>query len=251
MTLPAKTLVAENLSHSYADSESAALSDLNITIDKGEIFGLLGPNGAGKTTAISIFSTLLSPTSGMVKICDIDIRKNPFEVKRLISVVPQEIALYQKLSIKENLEFFANLHGIKNRKRTLRVNECLDFVDLGSQKNKLINHCSGGIKRRANLAVGLLNNPKLLFLDEPTVGIDAQSRHLILEKLKILSQSEMTMLYTTHYLEEAEHLCTSAAIIDNGQVIASGSPEKLITQHQDCNSLQDLFLNTTGRSIRD
>jgi ABC-2 type transport system ATP-binding protein len=246
-----KALVAREVVKIYKGSLNPALNGLNISVNQGEIFGLLGPNGAGKTTAISIMSTLLRPTSGSITIYDIDVVRYPNEAKKFLSLVPQEIALYHNLTARENLRYFGRLYGLRGQQLENRIWESLELVGLKERGDERVFTFSGGMKRRANLAAGILNRPRLLFLDEPTVGIDAQSRNMILEKLVMLKNSGMAMIYTTHYMEEAELLCSSVVIIDKGQSIVAGNPQELIDQTPGCAGLQDLFFALTGKSIRD
>lgn len=243
-------LVAESLVKVYPGSERPALDGVDITIEAGGLFGLLGPNGAGKTTAISIMSSLLRPTGGSVKVFGINLRRRAREVKQVIGLVPQEIALYGELTARENLRYFAALYGLRGRKLTNRLDECLDFVGLLHKGDQLVGRYSGGMKRRINLAVGILHQPRLLFLDEPTVGIDAQSRNMILDSLATLNDKGTTMVYTTHYMEEAERLCKEVAIIDNGRIISRGAPADLVRQGG-FDNLQGLFFSLTGKSLRD
>lgn len=234
----------------YRGGVRPALDGLDITIGAGGLFGLLGPNGAGKTTAISIMSTLLRPSSGEVRVFGLDPRREGGKVKAMIGLVPQEIALYRQLSGRENLRYFASLHGLRGGDRERRIDECLDFVGLLDRGDQRVAAYSGGMRRRVNLAAGIIHQPGLLFLDEPTVGIDAQSRDMILERLAMLNKQGMTMLYTTHYMEEAERLCSEVAIMDSGRVISRGRPAELVEKAGQAN-LQDLFFSLTGRSLRD
>jgi len=246
-----KALVVKGLVKIYKGSSDPALSGLDISVNSGEIFGLLGPNGAGKTTAISIMSTLLQPTRGSVIICGIDAVKQPNRIKKLIGLVPQDIALYANLTVRENLRYFGRICGLKGQVLKDRIAECLEMVGLEKKADQLIFKFSGGMKRRANLAAGILHNPRILFLDEPTVGIDAQSRNMILEKLSLLKETGTTMIYTTHYMDEAEQLCGCVAIIDEGHIIAEGSPKQLINRPPGHAGLKDLFLTLTGKRLRD
>ena len=246
-----KALIVKGLVKIYKGSSDPALSGLDISVNTGEIFGLLGPNGAGKTTAISIMSTLLRPTSGRVTICGIDAIKQPNQIKKLIGLVPQDIALYANLTVRENLSYFGRICGLKGQKLKDRIAECLEMVGLRKKADQLIFKFSGGMKRRANLAAGILHKPRILFLDEPTVGIDAQSRNMILEKLSLLKENGTTMIYTTHYMDEAEELCNRVAIIDEGHIIAKGTPKQLINQPPGHTGLKDLFLALTGKRLRD
>ena len=246
-----KALVVQDLVKIYKGASSPALSGVNITVHAGEIFGLLGPNGAGKTTAISILSTLLRPTSGSVRICGIDALKHPGRVKGLIGLVPQNIALYAGLTARENLRYFGRICGLKGKALNDRIQFCLELAGLENRADQRVSTYSGGMKRRANLAAGILNNPRILYLDEPTVGIDAQSRNMILEKLFLLKHNGTTLIYTTHYMDEAEHLCERVAILDEGHIVAEGSPKALINRSPGYASLGDLFLALTGKDLRD
>lgn len=245
-----KVLTAWDLKKTYPGTIQPAVKDFNISITEGEIFGLLGPNGAGKTTAISMMSTLMKPTKGSVTVYGIDIVRYPQEVKKLIGYVPQEVALYPNLSARENLRFLGRVSGLRGKVLEERISECIDFVGLEESADQRVYAYSGGMKRRANLAAGILNKPKVLFLDEPTVGIDPQSRNLILEKLSSIREST-TMVYTTHYMGEVEALCSSVAIMDAGSIIAEGTPEELINRIPGCASLEDVFIALTGRHLRD
>ncbi len=246
--IPAVTL--SNLSKLYHDSKIPALNNIHLTIPEKEIFGLLGPNGAGKTTAISIMSTLLAPSSGSVKIFNKELSENLLSTKKIIGLVPQDIALYDEMTCQENLAYFGKLHGLHEKKLFERIQFCLEFTGLEKSAKQKINTYSGGMKRRANLAAGIIHDPKLLFLDEPTVGIDAQSRLLILDKIQDLGNTGTSIIYTTHYLEEAENICKNVAIIDGGKIISTGAPQHLM-QDNGCPTLQDLFFKLTGKHIRD
>ncbi len=211
--------------------EVQAVKGINLQIQKGEIFSLLGPNGAGKTTTISMISGLLAPTHGDAFIGGFSITHKPLEAKRLLGVVPQEIALYPTLNARQNLEFFGRMYGLGGAELTNRVNAMLDFVELRDRQSDRIETYSGGMKRRINIAAGLLHNPQVIYMDEPTVGIDPQSRRRILDTVKQLKEERgMTVLYTTHLMEEAQELSDRVGIIDHGEVIALGSPGDLIQQ---------------------
>ncbi len=207
-----------------------AVNDISFDITAGEAFGLLGPNGAGKTTTVSMMCGLIPPDRGDIVIDGHSIRTSGMAVRRTIGVVPQDVALYPTLTARENLTFFARLQDIPPAQLTTCVNRVLDIVQLKDRANDRIETYSGGMKRRINIAVGLLNNPKLLLLDEPTVGVDPQSRNSILETLRELNRQGMTLLYTSHYMEEVEFLCTRIAIIDHGNVIADGTQKELRLQ---------------------
>jgi len=244
-------VLIENLSKRYASTETPAVDGLTLTIRMGEIFGLLGPNGAGKTTTISILSTLLSPSSGRVIIDEIDSTRFPEKAKPRIGLVPQEVALYYELTVYENLSFFGKLQGMSGKDLQESIQSALKSVGLESYAHRKVASFSGGMKRRANLAVGILHNPPILLLDEPTVGIDAQSRQLIMEKLKDLKQAGTTMIYTTHYMEEAQSLCDRVAVIDKGRVLEKGTPAQLMERYPQCQNLGELFLELTGKALRD
>ncbi|GAB4553279.1 MAG: linearmycin resistance ATP-binding protein LnrL [Anaerolineae bacterium] len=214
-----------------ADKEGLlAVKGINLTIEEGEIFSFLGPNGAGKSTTISIMSGLLSPTEGDVIIGGQSITKAPMKVKAMIGVVPQEIALYAELSARANLEFFGKMYGLGGAELAKRCDEVLEFIDLKDRQKERIDTFSGGMKRRVNIGVGLLHQPKLVFMDEPTVGVDPQSRRSILDAVKHLNQQGMTVLYTTHYMEEAEELSDRVGIIDHGKIIGVGKQIELLQQ---------------------
>lgn len=244
-------LSADKLEFCYPGTTVKALDGLTLSVPKGQVFGLLGPNGAGKTTAISIMCTLLRANSGELLLCGLDVRTRTKQARQLIGLVPQDIALYPTLSGRENLHYFGRLHGLSGVDLKQRAQDCLALVGLLEHAERRVETYSGGMKRRANLAVGVIHRPQLLFLDEPTVGIDAQSRNMILENLMEFKRAGMTMVYTTHYMEEAQQLCGRIAIVDRGQVIAEGEPQQLVDAHPDCHNLEELFLQLTGRQLRD
>ncbi len=206
-----------------------AVRDVSFEIEEGEIFGLLGPNGAGKSTTISMLTCLYPPTNGSIRIFGHDAVREADRVKRLIGVVPQDLALYPTLNARDNLRFFGQMFGITGKDLRERVEMVLDYVGMTERANDPIQTYSGGMKRRINMAVGLVHNPRILFLDEPTVGVDPQSRNHIFETVERLNREQgMSILYTTHYMEEAERLCKRIAIIDRGQIIAQDTPKNLI-----------------------
>jgi ABC-2 type transport system ATP-binding protein len=215
-----------NLRKHYGEFQ--AVKGLDFVIKQGEIFGFLGPNGAGKTTTISMLSTLLAPTNGSANVCGFDLVKQPNEVKKRIGLVPQDLALYPTLSARDNLEFFGSIYGLRGKALKERVNWALELVGLADRAKDAIDKYSGGMKRRINIAAGLLHRPEILFLDEPTVGVDPQSRNYIFENIERLNKEGLTILYTTHYMEEAERLCNRIAIIDQGTIIALDTPKALI-----------------------
>ena len=205
-----------------------AVNQLNMVINKGEIVGLLGPNGAGKSTAISMMSSLVEPTSGDVRFLDKSILKNPAPLRKVIGVVPQEIALYMDLTAEENLRFFGRIYGLKGTELNQKMEEVLEIIGLTDRKKKIVKTFSGGMKRRLNIGVALLHDPEIIIMDEPTVGIDPQSRNYILETVKKLNkEKQMTVLYTSHYMEEVEFLCNRIYIMDHGNLIASGTKDEI------------------------
>jgi ABC-2 type transport system ATP-binding protein len=219
-----------------------ALEDISLNIDKGEFYGLLGPNGAGKTTMINILSSVMKPDEGAIKVNGYDIKHDNTKYKMSIGSVPQEIALYDELNAYENLLFWGGLYHIPQQKLKSRALELLQLMGLKDRQFERIKNYSGGMKRRVNIAASLLHDPQLLFLDEPTVGIDPQSRNLIFDVLKDLHQCGMTIIYTTHYMEEAEKLCNRIGIIDHGKIIAEGTLNELKNIH---NGLDTLTITTT------
>lgn len=226
-------LEANNLVKHFGDF--AAVKGVSFHIERGEIFSLLGPNGAGKTTTISMLSTLLTPTAGDAIIGGHSITGNPIAVRKIIGVVPQEIALYETLTARENLLFWGRMYGLGGADLNQRVDRGLEQVGLSDRARSRVQTYSGGMKRRLNIAVGLLHSPQILFLDEPTVGIDPQSRRSIIDAIKELNQQGLTVLYTTHYMEEAQELSHRVGIIDHGLMIACGKQKdltQLVGQHE-------------------
>ena len=250
--MPSPTAIEiKNLFKTYKGNDEPALDGINLVVPHGEIFGLLGPNGAGKTTTINILCGMLDPSSGEITISGLDSRKNPEKIKQLIGVVPQEIALYPSLSARENLHFIGSMYGLKGKVLRNRVDESLKIFGLEKFGHRQIGTYSGGMKRRVNLIAGILHKPCILFLDEPTVGIDVQSRTVIIEFLKQLNEQKTTIIYTSHYLEEAEQLCSSIAIIDQGKILTEGNPHALIGSEPGYTNLESIFLHLTGRNLRD
>jgi ABC-2 type transport system ATP-binding protein len=221
-------LEAKNLVKKFGDF--TAVNGISFEIIEGEIFSLLGPNGAGKTTTISMLSTLYLPTSGEVIVGGHSISKDPMAVRNLIGVVPQDLALYEDLTAQENLSFWGQMYGLSGKALNIRIGEVLEQIGLTERAKDRVKTFSGGMKRRVNIGVGLLHKPKLLFMDEPTVGIDPQSRRAILDSVKDLNKQGMTVLYTTHYMEEAAELSDRVGIIDLGKLIALGSQAELTRQ---------------------
>jgi len=215
-----------------------AVDDISFDIHEGEIFSLLGPNGAGKTTTISMLSTLYTPTSGDATIGGHSVTKAPMAVRGIIGVVPQELALYDDLTARENLVFWGKMYGLTGKALKARVDEVLEQIGLTDKANMRVKTYSGGMKRRVNIGVGLLHKPRLLFMDEPTVGIDPQSRRAILDSVKDLNKQGMTVLYTTHYMEEAQELSDRVGIIDHGKLIAIGTQAELTRQVGEMDTLR-------------
>jgi ABC-2 type transport system ATP-binding protein len=244
-------LKAEDIVKRYAGAPVNALDGFTLRVAPGQIVGLLGPNGAGKTTAVSILSTLMAPTAGQLTIMGWKAAAHPGRIRRSIGLAPQEIALYEALSARENMTYFGRMYGLKGSELQARVAECLAAVGLSSQADRRISVFSGGMKRRANLAAAIVHAPPLLFLDEPTVGVDAQSRALIMDRLGALRRGGTSVVYTTHYMEEAQALCDTVAIMDAGRIIAEGPPADLLARRPGTGSLGELFLELTGRTLRD
>ncbi|MBT9143298.1 MAG: Daunorubicin/doxorubicin resistance ATP-binding protein DrrA [Dehalococcoidia bacterium] len=249
--MPEAFLIAQDLHKSF--NEHRAVNGVSFTIYKGEIFGLLGPNGAGKTTIIRMLSTVLEPDRGDATVGGYSIRHHADSVRSLIGVCPQELALYEDLSALDNLVFFGRMVGLNGKEAQAQAMARLELMGLVERARGKVNKFSGGMKRRINLAIALMGHPQLLFLDEPTVGIDPQSRNNIYETIEDLRDRGMTILYTTHYIEEADRLCDHVAIMDGGQIIAMDTPYQLKSQigSPEQVTLEDVFLKLTGRSLRD
>lgn len=235
-----KIVKIKELTKKFGDT--AAVDNINLEIEEGEIYGLLGPNGAGKSTTINIMSGLLKKDKGCVEILEKDIKKHSKYVKQNMGIVPQEIAIYEDLTAYENVKFFASLYGLKGAELKEKALEALEFVGLGEKAKAFPKTFSGGMKRRLNIACAIAHRPKLIIMDEPTVGIDPQSRNHILQSVKQLNSLGCTIIYTTHYMEEAETICTKIGIIDHGKLIAEGSKEELksiVTDKQSIHVLVD------------
>ncbi|MEW6094426.1 MAG: ATP-binding cassette domain-containing protein [Chloroflexota bacterium] len=221
-------LEVKELVKKYGDF--TAVNGISFDIQEGEIFSLLGPNGAGKTTTISMLSTLYVPTGGDATVGGHSVTREPMAVRNIIGVVPQDLALYEDLSARENLVFWGQMYGLSGKSLHARVDEVLEQIGLADRAKERVKAYSGGMKRRVNIGVGLLHKPRLLFMDEPTVGIDPQSRRAILDSVKDLNKQGMTVLYTTHYMEEAQELSDRVGIIDHGELIALGTQAELTKQ---------------------
>lgn len=224
------SIVIKNLCKSYKGN--LVLDNLNLEIKQGSLFGLLGPNGAGKTTLVSILNFLIPKDSGTILIDNMDLDKDENRIKSICSIVPQTYAFYPKLTAFENLEFFGSLYGLKKEALKKRIDYCVEVTSLEKYINKQAHTFSGGLKRRLNIAIGLLNSPKILYLDEPTVGIDPQSRKYILNVIKKINEKEnTTIIYTSHYMEEVEYLCDEIAILDKSKIILQEKKEKLLQKN--------------------
>lgn len=239
----------ENIGFRYPGNPDMSFSKLSLKVAKGERFGLFGPNGAGKTTLISLMTGLLSPEEGQVKLLGEDINKNNKSVNKLFGFVPQDFSFYQELSPVENLDFFGAWAGLNKKAIKSRTDELLEILGLTDVRDKQVEKFSGGMKRRVNLAIGVIHNPEVLFLDEPTVGVDVQTGHAIVNYLMELNKNGTTLIYTSHQLSEAEGLCEEVALIDDGKIIAQDSLDQLLKDHKK-DSLEALFLNLTGKEYR-
>lgn len=227
---PSAPVVVEvhTLAKHYAGAQNPAVCDVSFSVHQGECLGLLGPNGAGKSTLIGMLSSLIRPTGGQARICGHDIVTDAQQVQSCIGLIPQDLALYPTLTARENLSYFGRLHGLRGQTLRRLVDEALTVVGLSDRANDIVEKFSGGMKRRVNLAAGLLHRPKVVFLDEPTVGVDPQSRSFIFTQIETLKAQGTTLIYTTHYMEEAERLCDRIAIIDHGRMVALNTPAALI-----------------------
>ena len=229
---------AENLTKRYGDI--AALNDVSFEVQRGETFGLLGPNGAGKTTTIQVLCGLLKPDSGVVTL---DGRADPglIDVRLSLGVVPQTLAIYEELSAEQNLHFFGRLYGLRGRQLKQRVDSCLEIAGLQERSKERVSKYSGGMKRRLNMVCCLLHEPPILLLDEPTVGVDPQSRNLIFDTIEAMKEQGRTIIYTTHYIEEAQRLCERVAILDHGRILDLESVENLIKKHGGASHIEAEF----------
>jgi len=239
----------ENLGFHYPGNDGVTFSGLNLKVNKGERFGLFGPNGAGKTTLLSLMTGLLNADQGSIKLLGLDVSKHSNAVNRSFGFVPQDFSFYQELSPVENLEFFGAWAGLSKNQIKIKTDELLQILGLEDVRHKQVDKFSGGMKRRVNLAIGVIHNPQILILDEPTVGVDVQTRHAIISYLMELNKNGTTLIYTSHQLIEAEGLCNVAALIDSGEIIANGNIDKLLEEHKQ-EDLEQLFLELTGKEYR-
>lgn len=243
-------IAISDVSFRYPDNDDLSFANFNLKINKGDRFGLFGPNGAGKTTLMNLMTGLLRADSGEIKLLGKTIGKHSNAVNRLFGFVPQDFSFYRELSPVENLEFFGAWAGLTKGQIKSRTDELLGILGLDDVRDKPVQKFSGGMKRRVNLAIGVIHQPQILFLDEPTVGVDVQSRHAILNYLLGLNKTGTTLIYTSHQLNEAEDLCEEIALLDNGRIIKQGNIDELLKDHQH-ESLEELFLNLTGKHYRD
>lgn len=241
----------ENLTKTFKHAEEPAVNGISFSINRNEIFGLLGPNGAGKTTTISILCGLFAPSGGKIVIDGKNLYEELPLIKKIIGIVPQDIALYPTLSARENLAFYGSMYGLHGKNLKNRIELWLEKLGLKDTGKRQVSTYSGGMKRRVNLIAGILHQPKILFLDEPTVGVDVQSRNVIIEHLKEINAAGTTIIYTSHHMEEAENFCTRVSIIDHGKLLTVGTPSELINNSTGATNLEGLFLNLTKRKLRD
>ncbi len=235
-------------------NNKAVVDNLNIEIKRGEIFGLLGPNGAGKSTTMNMICSIVRPTAGKIELLGKNPWKQKKEVIHKIGYIPQELAIHGSLKAWENVELFTSLYGIKGAELKKSIEESLEYVGLLEKKQEFAKNFSGGMKRRLNIACAIGHHPELLIFDEPTVGIDPQSRNFILDKIKESNENGATVIYTSHYMEEVEAICTRIAIMDNGKIIACGTSEelkKLVSNGSQDITLEEVFLTLTGKKLRD
>lgn len=240
-----------NLKKVYKKSNTPAIDGLNLQIETREVFGLLGPNGAGKTTTVSILCGLLKANTGTIKIKQKNLQTDLSGIKNILGIAPQEIALFSKLTLTENLQYFGRIYGLNKSELKTKIEELLKLLGLDNKANQLIETYSGGMKRRANLIAAVLHQPEILILDEPTVGVDVHSRKVILDYILQLKQEGTTVVYTSHYLEEAEKICDRIAIIDHGKKITEGIPGELTQNSEPGTNLEKLFIELTGSALRD
>ncbi len=241
----------QNLTKTFKNATEPAVNGISFSINRNEIFGLLGPNGAGKTTTISILCGLFPATGGKVLIDGKDLHSELSSIKNMIGIVPQDIALYPTLSARENLVFYGSMYGLHGNDLKDKIDVWLKKLGLTDASNRRVSTYSGGMKRRVNLIAGVLHNPRILFLDEPTVGVDVHSRNVIIEHLKEINAAGTTIIYTSHHMEEAENFCTRVSIIDHGKILTQGTPAELISRNAGSTNLENVFLNLTNRKLRD
>ena len=241
---PEVCIKINNLSKKYNKADHFSLDEINLTLNAGDKFGILGPNGAGKTTLISIICGIIPATSGEV------LYQFPKNIKQQIGFVPQDYAFYPQLTPIQNMEYFGALYNLSKKETQARIDYLLPILGLEGVRNKKINSFSGGMKRRVNLGIGIIHTPSILLLDEPTVGVDVQSKHAIMQLLNELNDGGTTVIYTSHHLAEAEEFCNTIALIDHGKLVANDSTKLLLEKHNAVD-LQSLFIQLTGTEYRD
>ncbi len=246
MTIAAVSI--QQVGFRYPGQANSCIKQLSLSVDAGESFGLFGPNGAGKTTLMRLMTGLLTPAEGSITLLGQPVKKHDKSFTKLFGFVPQDFSFYQELSPVENLEFFGAWAGLQSKTIKQRTDELLAVMDLETVRNKPVHKFSGGMKRRINLAIGVIHNPQILFLDEPTVGVDVQTRNAIIHYLKELNKNGTTLIYTSHQLNEAEELCDKIALIDNGRIVAYDRLDNLLAEHSE-EGLEGLFINLTGKDM--
>jgi ABC-2 type transport system ATP-binding protein len=240
----------EGLAFQYPRQEGIRFKNFNLKIIAGERFGLFGPNGAGKTTLMNLMTGIIKYSSGSIRLLGHEINDHPKYINKIFGFVPQDFSFYPQLTARENLTFYGAWYGMDKKQTSVRSDELLEVLGLSDDGNRLLGTFSGGMKRRINLAIGVIHKPKVLFLDEPTVGVDVQSRHAIINYLKKQNETGTTLIYTSHQLEEAAELCNKIAMMDDGKIIAHDSLESLLLKHGH-EGMEGLFLELTGKRFRD
>ncbi len=248
--MSAAAVSIQQLGFTYPGQSNPCFVDLSLEVAAGERFGLFGPNGAGKTTLMNCMTGLLEPQEGKINLLGKDTATHSKNIRQLFGFVPQDFSFYHELSPAENFAFFGAWAGMNNKAIKAKTDELLEVLGLADVRNKAVGKFSGGMKRRVNLAIGVLHDPKVLFLDEPTVGVDVHTRHAIINYLKALNSSGTTLIYTSHQLAEAEELCDRIALIDEGKILLHDTLNNLLQQHSQ-EGLEGLFLNLTGKKFRD
>lgn len=241
----------QSVTKKYKGAHQPAVEKLSLHVPAGSVFGLLGPNGAGKSTLVMMLCGLMHPEEGSIQVFGMDTKQHGTAIRNKIGVATQEIALFPTLTASENLEYFGRMYGLKPASLQKKISDYLEVFGLADKKNKRVHTFSGGMKRRLNLIAALLHDPSLLILDEPTAGVDVQSRNILLQFLMDRKSGNSTIIYSSHFLEEAEKICTQLAIIDDGKLVVQGTPAELVGDHTDCLNLEALFLKLTGKHIRD
>lgn len=248
MSAPAVSM--QHLGFTYPGQDAPCFSDLNLDVGTGERFGLFGPNGAGKTTLMNCMTGLLDLQEGNITLFGQNVTDHKKAIRKLFGFIPQELSFYRELSPVENFAFFGAWAGMSKKEIKAKTTELLEVLGLTEVRNKAVEKFSGGMKRRVNLAIGVLHNPRILFLDEPTVGVDVHTRHAIINYLKALNDTGTTLIYTSHQLSEAEDLCDRIALIDEGRILVHDTLDQLLHEHSE-DGLEGLFITLTGKKFRD